>query len=368
MKLALFAGPSGGHLSPALAFRDAFRKKHPEAEFAIVVPSKVPVFLRRWLDESRDPVFYVPDFPLPPVLSLKAIPFLLKLAAGFLKTHAILRKTQPDVLVAFGTFVSFPGLVLGSWSHIPSLLHEQNVRFGRANKMLIRFATQVAVTFPSTLREVPGQKGVCVGNVLRPELVRAAAKGHRGGARLQILVLGGSQGSAFLNRLVLEGFRLMSAEEKRNLAVVHITGGADFLRVKEAYEGMDMASEIMPFSDEMPSLYAESDLVLGRSGSGTLAEIAVFGLPSILIPYPHAASHQGENARFLANGGAACVLEETEASPEKLREEILSMAGDKAKRETMRNKVRKFARWDAGERLVEEVERLMAPSHGGMKR
>ena len=74
MKLALFAGPSGGHVFPALAFRDAFRKKHPEAEFAIVVPSRVPVFLRRALETSRDPVFYVPDFPLPPVLSLKAIP------------------------------------------------------------------------------------------------------------------------------------------------------------------------------------------------------------------------------------------------------------------------------------------------------
>src|SRR3989338_10472144 len=97
----------------------------------------------------------------------------------------------------------------------------------------------------------------------------------------------------------------MPPEEREKLAVIHITGTADFPQYERAYDGLGMENEVFPFTDEIAAFFASSDLVIARAGAGTLSELFVFGLPSILIPYPYAGSHQLENARYAAERGAA---------------------------------------------------------------
>ncbi len=359
MKLLIFAGPSGGHLFPAIAFAEFFRKKYPKAETILVVTPRVSSFIKTALLVSGCKIFYLPDFPIPKSFLLKGFGFLLKLAQAFLRTAEIIKQVKPDAIVAFGTFVSFPGVILGHYKKIPTVLHEQNVDLGRANKMLIPFATKVAVSFPTTLGKFSGNKGVWTGNILRPDILGTARKHvFKEGDKFQILILGGSQGASFLNRVVLQTFQLIPAEEKQKIAVIHITGLTDFSKLEHAYNSLGIENEVFPFTDEISGFYAGSDLVVARAGAGTLAEIALFGLASILIPYPYAGSHQLANARYLAERGAAYLMEESSLNPERLNGQILAFFHDREKLQKIRHEVSQLAKPDAGDRLVREVEQL----------
>ena len=268
-------------------------------------------------------------------------------------------RTRPDVIVAFGTFVSFPGVILGYCKNIPTVLHEQNVELGRANRMLIPFATKVAISFPTTLEKLPKGKGVWVGNILRSEMIDAVKKRVRREGKTQILILGGSQGSSHLNHLIPQTFKLLSAEEKQKIAVVHITGVPDFPKLEHVYDDLGIENEVFSFTDEMPGFYGTSHLVIARAGAGTIAEAALFGLPSILIPYPHAGSHQIANARYLAERNATCLLREETLTPESLRNEMVSLLHDEKRLQTMSENISRLAKPDAVGCLVGEIERLL---------
>ncbi len=369
MKILLFAGPSGGHLFPALAFAQYLRKKHPKSECALVVTPRASSFLKTSLRPSGTAtegtpvvdglkIFYLPEFPFPKIFLLKAPSFLLKLLQAFLKTDEIIRQMKPDAVVAFGTFVSVPGVILGRARKIPAVIHEQNIELGRANRMLVPFAAKVAVSFPTTLEKLPKNKGVWVGNVLRPEMLETARKPVTRGKKAQILILGGSQGASLLNQKIFQTFQYMSPEEREKLAVIHITGTTDFPSYEHAYDGLGMENEVFPFTDEMAAFFASSDLVIARAGAGTIWELLLFGLPSILIPYPYAGSHQLQNAQYVAEKGAARIIEEARLSPKELNEEIRSILTG-SELEKMRENAKRLAKPDAGECLVREVERLI---------
>ncbi len=268
---------------------------------------------------------------------------------------------KPDAVVAFGTFVSVPGVILGRLKNIPAVVHEQNIELGRANRMLVPFAAKVAVSFPPTLKRLPLKKGVCVGNVLRPDMLEAVKKPVTRGKKSQILILGGSQGSSPLNQKIFKTFQLFTPEERGKLAVIHITGTTDFPIYEHAYDGLGMENEVFPFTDEMAAFFASSDLVIARAGAGTISELLLFGLPSILIPYPHAGSHQMQNAFYVAENGAAKIIEESRLTPELLKREMKDLLSGGAL-ERMRVEAKKLAQPDAGENLVREVDRLLEVS------
>ena len=361
MKILIFAGPSGGHLFPALAFAEYFRKKHSGAECALVVTPRVSSFLKTSLLAAGTKVFYLPEFPFPKSFLLKGPSFLLKLIQSFLKTNDIIRQMKPDAVVAFGTFVSVPGVILARLKNIPAVVHEQNVELGRANRMLVPFAAKVAVSFPPTLKRLPRKKGVCVGNVLRPDMLEAVKKPVIRGKKTQILVLGGSQGSSALNQKIFQTFQLLTPEERAKLAVIHITGTADFPQYEHAYDGLGIENEVFPFTDEMAAFFASTDLVIARAGAGTISELLLFGLPSILIPYPHAGSHQMQNARYVAERGAARILPESSLTPESMKREMEDLLSG-GSLDRMRVEAKKMAQPEAGENLVREVDRLLEVS------
>jgi UDP-N-acetylglucosamine--N-acetylmuramyl-(pentapeptide) pyrophosphoryl-undecaprenol N-acetylglucosamine transferase len=367
MKLLLFAGPSGGHLFPALAFAAYFRETHSSSEIAVVTTERVSAFLKSSALAGDARAFFLPEFPFPGSFSLKAPSFLLKLAQAFLKTRHVIRDFRPDAVVAFGSFVGFPGVILARLKKIPTVLHEQNVVIGKANRMLIPFADKIGVSFSATLENLPGGKGIFVGNILRPEMTVTASIPRKPHAKFQILLLGGSQGSAALNRHFFSAFRLLSSEEKKGLAVIHITGVQDFHGLEHAYDELGVENEVFPFTDEMDQFYASSDLAVARAGAGTMTELALFGLPSILIPYPHAGSHQRANARYAAERGAACLLEESALSPERLKSEMMSLFRDGDRRREMAARAKKLALTDAGERLVGLVSELIASRESARK-
>lgn len=391
MRVAIFAGPTGGHLFPALAFAEALRKKFPESKVLLVTgergcPLLAPVIARRHSEQGRsnlrdcfvvplrqepwrsgtprndEGVEFLPDFPFPRPNGFEFFVrfprFLIKLAGGFRRSRELLERFRPELAVGFGSYLSFPGLWLSRRRRIPILIHEQNRRLGWANAWLARGADRVAVSFEET-------KGILTGFPLRSALVEAAAQRKEKNAvrrdreRLKILVLGGSQGSRSLNGLWKNALAYFTSEEKSRMAVIHITGEKDFKTIQTMYRSAALEASVFPFHPRMEEIYSEVDLAFTRAGAGTLFELALFSIPALVVPYPHASRHQGENAECFEREGAVRLLPESEASPIRLRNEMAGLMNSESLRSQLSEGLKRLARPDAAERLVETACQLL---------
>lgn len=235
----------------------------------------------------------------------------------------MLRKFQPDIVISTGGYVAAAVALAQAARRGCMLIHEQNVIPGRTNLWLSKFATRICLTFSDSMRYFPTHKCVVTGLPIRSDLVRLPPKGvSRKSLGLSvelftILVLGGSQGARALNQVVADSMTKLS---NLPVQVYHQTGERDFdqANAKRERVGWDHY-HICAYIDDMALAYSAADLVVGRCGASTVAEITTAGLPAIFVPYPYAyADHQRYNAEFVARRGAALVVLESEFTPEKL--------------------------------------------------
>ncbi len=309
--LLLLAGPTGGHLFPAFATAEACRQKFPGWRIHLLTGRRAENRTRGWKGEIFDEVHYLGDFPFSKQPRMWGS-FFIRLLGAFWRSYQLLRKLRPSVCIGFGSYVAFPGIVLARLLGIPTLIHEQNRVPGKATAQLIRFANRVALSFdPAAPFEMNG-KFVKTGYPIRRVLVEAAECQRVGrGGRFTLLVLGGSQGAARLNSLILSALSQFRDEEKNNFAVIHITGEKDWHQVNRQYENMGVEFEVYPYVEKMEEIFPRVDAAVTRAGAGTIFELALFGIPTIMIPYPHAGDHQLDNARFLALQDACDYREES---------------------------------------------------------
>jgi len=293
----------------------------------------------------------------------------------------------PDVVVGFGGWVSAPVVLAARargrptrWWGAPGrthatrrircLLHEQNVALGRANRLLARWADCVAVSFRETLDELNGTPSVLTGMPVRRAIgqrrhaSQALPFGFREGLPT-LLVLGGSQGSRALNRVVTAMTSLMSPSERAQWQLLHVAGATGASRVQQAYARCQMTAWVTPFLPEMERAYAMADLAIARAGASTIAELARAGLPSVLIPYPYAGGHQRANARMVEVLGGAVVIEESAATPERLLSTVRRLLADARLRAMMSEQVRRVGVPDASQRLLQAVLDLCHPAPRG---
>jgi UDP-N-acetylglucosamine--N-acetylmuramyl-(pentapeptide) pyrophosphoryl-undecaprenol N-acetylglucosamine transferase len=280
-----------------------------------------------------------------------------------------LRAVKPDVVLGMGGYITFPAGLMSKLSGTPLVLHEQNSIAGLANKVLAHIARRVLVAFPNALPNAEW-----TGNPIRAELAetlppkeRYAARNVNAQARLNVLVVGGSLGAAALNETVPKALALLDPAARPH--VVHQAGAKHIDALKANYAAAGLTSDedvqLVPFIDDMASAYASADLVICRSGAMTVSEIAAVGVAALFVPFPFAVDdHQTTNAAFLANEGAAHLIQQRDLSAEKLagwlrdqtRETLASMA----------EKARALAKPDATERVgrvCAEVAGLSALIH-----
>ncbi len=359
--MVVFAGPSGGHLFPALAFAEAFLEKYPESHLWLVTGEKGRKFSSPLEAGIFQTVTYLPDFPFPAGISLRTLHFLLEFAQAFIRSSRYLSKIKPNLCVGFGSYVTYPGLRIASKRKIPVIIHEQNQVPGKATRWLIPYADCVAVTFEETLRELKNPVREVVGLPLRSELRKKAQSGQRESApsHFRILIVGGSQGAHRLNRAALDAFSLLSPEEKKKIAVMHITGKSDFDFVTREYQKLNIQAETFPFFDRMHELYPNCDLAMTRAGANTLFELALFKRPAIVVPYPYAGAHQKENAEFFARHGAVEMREESMLNSAWLVDQIRTFQASSHLRGRMSMALEKLSSPDAASRLVEIAERFL---------
>jgi UDP-N-acetylglucosamine--N-acetylmuramyl-(pentapeptide) pyrophosphoryl-undecaprenol N-acetylglucosamine transferase len=269
----------------------------------------------------------VPSSPLTKSISVRNAASMMRLLAGVFRARRILREFGPDVVIGTGGYTTAAVLVAQRSLGGKIVIHEQNAVPGRTNRWLSRIANRVCVSFDSSARWFPAGKVVVTGLPVRAEFGALPEKGEA--RRLlelredmfTVLVVGGSQGARRLNELVIGAWPLI---DDGSTQVLHQVGPRNIERTRapSSKEGAAGRYRIEAYVD-MPVAMAAADLVIGRSGASTVAEIVAAGLPSILVPYPHAvADEQTANARYLADRGAALLLEEGSLTPEKLAEAV----------------------------------------------
>lgn len=314
--IAFFGGGTGGHVFPGIAVAERARERFPDCEI---------VFFRTGRT-VEDRAFAGRDFEVR-ILELGAPG---RRPSGWLRygrgvsrgARAIRARLGRGRWAAFGLggYASVPGILAARARRVPLILLEQNRVAGRANLLLAPFAAAVACSFPDT-RIRPGRRAV-TGNPVRREVLRAAAARRArpaDGARRTVLVVGGSQGAHGLNealRRALPGLRDLAEK----IRFTHLAGDADKEDMEKAYREEGFEAEVYGYSERLPELMARADLAIGRAGGTTLAEIAVVGLPAILVPYPyHRDLHQRRNAEAFVEAGAARILEERDLDAGSLR-------------------------------------------------
>jgi len=287
---------------------------------------------------------------------------LIGLFFDTIKALFITASYRPDVVAGFGGYVSWPVILVARLLRISTIVHEQNVVPGRANKFLFRIADRIAVTFEETalFAGKEADKVVVTGNPIRASAFRDdKSSGIRNlglsPEKFTILVMGGSQGAHFLNETFVDAMSKFDPDAARSMQVIHLTGVKDYSRTKERYDCLGVKNRVFSFVDSIEDAYSASDLIVTRAGSSAIFEAALFGRPMMLVPYPFAGSHQAENARVFAEGGAAVVLEEKNLSAEIFKAKILELFNDKNRLSEMAKSMRRLSAPRASDNLAEEV-------------
>ncbi|HEX6321846.1 MAG TPA: undecaprenyldiphospho-muramoylpentapeptide beta-N-acetylglucosaminyltransferase [Burkholderiales bacterium] len=242
------------------------------------------------------------------------------LLLSFWESARHLRRIAPDVVLGLGGYVAFPGGMMASLLNRPLALHEQNAIAGLANRVLSTVSDKVMVAFPGALKDAEW-----TGNPVRAEIAAIAPPEARFQGRdgpLRILVVGGSLGAQALNEALPKAIALL----KDKPLVVHQSGEKHLEALRKHYAQAGAQGDLIAFIDDMARRYAEADLVICRAGAVTVAELSAGGMASILVPFPFAVDdHQTANARFLAEAGAAVLVQQKELTAEKLARLIQSL-------------------------------------------
>jgi UDP-N-acetylglucosamine--N-acetylmuramyl-(pentapeptide) pyrophosphoryl-undecaprenol N-acetylglucosamine transferase len=309
--ILVMAGGTGGHIFPGLAV----------AEYLRICGWNVS-----WLGNQNGMEYRLVkscDFPFEAIdfgglrgKGLKAkfmLPFNLMRAA--FQSWKIMRRLKPSVVLGMGGYITFPGGLVSKLLNRPLVLHESNSVAGSANRALTKIAMRVLTGFPNTMKSAEW-----VGNPIREEFDHMPAPALRYEQRqgpLSILVVGGSLGAAALNENIPAAMALIAKEDRPS--VIHQAGDKHLADLEKRYAQLGVVADIRPFIDDMPSAYAQADLVICRAGAMTISELAACGVASCLIPFPHAIDdHQTANARFLSDADAAIMLPQQYLNPQDL--------------------------------------------------
>ena len=350
----LCAGGTGGHLFPAEALASALGKRDVAvdlatdergAPFAKSFPARTVHAIPSETVRSRSPVAMAHT--------------AWTLMRGTLSAVAMLGRVKPAVVVGFGGYPTVPPLVAASWRHIPTVIHEQNAVIGRANRMLAGRVNRIATGFPDVqlLDARYKRKLVHTGNPVRASVLQAAAAPFPDlGGPLHVLVFGGSQGARVMSDIVPSAMAALDASLRGRLVIVQQAREEDIERVRDAYRRLGIAAEVSPFFDDLPARIAQSHLVVARGGASTVAELAVIGRQSILVPLPGSLDQdQAANSRALAATGGAKVVMQRDFTPDNLAVDLTAMLGDPAGLAKGGEAAKRAGTADAAERLADLV-------------
>lgn len=357
----LAAGGTGGHIFPAYALAEELGRRH--------IPVDLVTDMRGDRYGTGFParkIYRVPSATLEGSSPMAAARTAVTLARGVKSAVAVMNEARPAVVVGFGGYPSFPPLVAARMRGIPTALHEQNAVLGRANRMLAKRVSAIATSFEQVrlLEGEAASKARLTGNPVRQIVLENAGAPYTpssAGQPFNLLVFGGSQGARYFSDAVPPALAMLPAAEKARLRVVQQCREEDLARVTAAYAEAGIAATVDAFFQNLPQIMVAAHLVIARAGASSVAELAVIGRPSLLVPLPHAVDNdQLANARSLADAGAAICVEQKDLSTARLAADIAQLMTAPADLAGAAAAARARGRPDAVARLADLVQELMA--------
>ncbi|QPF75328.1 undecaprenyldiphospho-muramoylpentapeptide beta-N-acetylglucosaminyltransferase [Roseateles sp. DAIF2] len=353
--LVIMAAGTGGHIIPGLAVAEEMKRRgwsvswvgtEQGMENKLVPPSGIPL----------DRLAFAGLRGKGPMHMLRGLVGLVK---AFIQSRQVFVTRSADAVLGMGGYVCFPGGLMAWLMRRPLMLVNADAAMLMSNQALKGLARKIAFGFDGSAAASTA-KAVVTGNPVRAEIEALPLPAERYAGRtgpLRVLVVGGSLGARAINAVIPKMLAQWSDAATRP-QVVHQAGQANLSAVQAAYQAAGAQAEILPFIDDMAAQLAAADLIICRAGAVTVSELCAAGLPSVLVPLVvSTTSHQRDNARFMAQHGAALHLPQEELSPEGLlallqgldREQLLAMA----------EKARGLARPRAAARVADEIEGMV---------
>ncbi len=366
-KCFFFAGGgTGGHIYPAIAVAEQIVKLEPTAKIHFFVST-------RSIDEH---ILSKTSFETTvlPARGFSARPDkLIGFCTSFLKSYRAAKRAIAEsknaVVIGVGGFVAAPVCFAAHKLKVPIVLLNVDIVPGRANKIIGRWADEIFVQFEDTKQYFAKRKKSVnvVGCPLRtgfgnPEPDKVKSELGLDENKKTLLITGASSGSENINRAVCSLLDKLSvfADEWQ---IVHLTGAGNYEKVRQMYAEAKIGHKVLSYFDDMPSLLAAADLVIGRSGAVSVAEYAAASVPSVCMPYPyHKDRHQYLNAGKLVEAGAAVIVDDLpdeKERPERLWKELEKLMKDEKKRQEMRQACKSIARLDAGLKIAEKLVKIV---------
>lgn len=360
-RFCIACGGSGGHLFPGLAVAERLHARGHQVRLYISTKSVDTRIMEGY------PQFEAHALPSIgwPGLGFHVASFAWRLWSARQICMKEVLDFRPHGVLAMGGFTSVAPLWAALAKDVPSFIHEANTIPGKVTRKFARKVQEVFLAFDETSERLHGSHCTMVGMPLRKcfqKIPREEAARQLGldSRRPTLIVLGGSQGAVSLNHLVCNSIDFLRPILK-DWQVIHLTGVDQDASVREAYRQHNISAVVFPFSHEMCAIYSMADVAVSRCGASSLAELSFFGLPSLLVPYQHAADdHQSVNAGVYMRAGAALVFDERYHPVENFGRHLLDLLEKEELRKNLSQASANLNHPDAADVVVKELEHVIS--------
>ncbi|MFK8009811.1 MAG: undecaprenyldiphospho-muramoylpentapeptide beta-N-acetylglucosaminyltransferase [Saprospiraceae bacterium] len=361
MKVIISGGGTGGHVFPAIAIANEFKRQRPDVDI-LFVGAKGKLEMEK-VPKAGFPIkgLWISGFHRK--LTLRNLMFPFKLVSSLFKAFGIIQSFKPDVVIGVGGYASGPTLQVATMKGIPTLIQEQNSFPGITNRLLAKKVNRICVAYDGMEKFFPKEKIILTGNPVRQDIIELADKGKKGKKHFgldqnkkTILLFGGSLGARTLNNAMAANKDLL--EKNQNVQVLWQAGKLYIEEFKNAATAQLPNVKILPFIDRMDLAYAMADVMITRAGASTISELCLVGKPVILIPSPNVSEdHQTMNAKALSTKNAGVLVEEKNAKT--MLEQALHILDNEQVINGLKNNIQKLAKADAAENIVSEILQIV---------
>lgn len=359
LNVIIACGGTGGHLFPGVSIAEKLQNRGHNV-VALISEKKID----QTAIENHQHIQFetLPSIAFPKLFSLSIIPFFFKYLKAINSAREVIKKNNADIVLGMGGFTSLPALIAGKKEKAYVALHESNSVPGKANLFGQKYVNTAFIGWKEARQFFTKVSDIEV--VGTP--IRKALANHEDSKsdcieqigldtkKKTILVIGGSQGARSLNQLVGDSLQYL---DKESCQFIHLTGPGNETEAQAYYEKSELEGTVAPFFHDMGLLYKACDLVIARSGASTLNELAYFGLPAILVPYPFAAArHQHKNAEVFTNSKAALLADEDEFTGKKLAQ-LIQDTLQQEKLDQLSKNMTKLAVKNSADLIVDKLEK-----------
>ncbi len=361
-KIIISGGGTGGHIFPAISIANAFKERFHDAEILFVGAEN-----RMEMEKVPAAGYKIEGLPVAGFdrkQLWRNIAVLWKLNKSICKAKQIIKKFSPDAVVGVGGYAAGPVLRAAEKAGIPTVLQEQNSYAGVTNKLLAKKAAKICVAYPEMEKFFPKEKIVLTGNPVRKDLLSVQDKRPEAISyfnldpeKKTILVVGGSLGARTINQSVIAGLPQLIESDVQMIWQTGKYYYKDSVEKLSAYKQAPV--HLTEFISRMDLAYAAADLIVSRSGAGSVSEFCLLKKPVILVPSPNVAEdHQTKNAMALVKEQAAVMIPDSEAV-EKLIKEALEIIHDEKRLQMLSENIYRLALPNAADKIVDEIVKVM---------